>query len=71
MHQPLRLTLDRAALQSNWRWLAQKAGTATGAAIKADGYGIGARSTGTGIGQGSTGYGLTPIKRPSPAPETK
>ena len=45
MHQPLRLTLDRAALQSNWRWLAQKAGTATGAAIKADGYGIGARRT--------------------------
>ena len=45
MHQPLRLTLDRAALQSNWRWLAQHAGTPAGAAIKADGYGIGARDT--------------------------
>ena len=45
MHQPLRLTIDRAALQSNWRWLADRSGTATGAAIKADGYGIGARET--------------------------
>ena len=45
MHQPLRLTLDRAALQSNWRWLADRAGAAAGAAIKADGYGIGARET--------------------------
>jgi alanine racemase len=45
MHQPLRLTLDRAALQSNWRWLADHAGTPAGAAIKADGYGIGARGT--------------------------
>ena len=43
MHQPLRLTIDRAALQANWRWLADRAGVATGAAIKADGYGIGAR----------------------------
>ena len=43
MHRPLRLTLDRAALQQNWRWLAEAAGTACGAAIKADGYGIGAR----------------------------
>ena len=45
MHQPLRLTIDRAAIQSNFRWLADKAGTAAGAAIKADGYGIGARGT--------------------------
>ena len=45
MHQPLRLTLDRAALQSNWRWLAGHAGTRAGAAIKADGYGIGAQET--------------------------
>jgi len=45
MHQPLRLTIDRAALQSNWRWLAGRAGVAAGAAIKADGYGIGARGT--------------------------
>jgi alanine racemase len=43
MHRPLRLTLDRAALQHNWRWLAERAGAACGAAIKADGYGIGAR----------------------------
>ena len=43
MHRPLRLTVDRAALQSNWRWLAATAGTACGAAIKADGYGLGAR----------------------------
>lgn len=45
MHQPLRLTIDRAALQSNWRWLAQRARAAAGAAIKADGYGVGARDT--------------------------
>ena len=45
MHQSLRLTIDRAALQANWRWLAGRAGVATGAAIKADGYGIGARET--------------------------
>ena len=43
MHRPLRLTLDRAALRHNWRWLADIAGTECGAAIKADGYGIGAR----------------------------
>ena len=45
MHRPLRLTLDRAALQHNWRWLQDRAGVAAGAAIKADGYGIGARET--------------------------
>ena len=45
MHQPLRLTIDRNALQSNWRWLAERAGVPAGAAIKADGYGIGARGT--------------------------
>lgn len=43
MHRPLRLTLDRAALQHNWRWLKETSGTGCGAAIKADGYGIGAR----------------------------
>jgi alanine racemase len=42
MHRPLRLIIDRSALQSNWRWLAERAGTACGAAIKADGYGLGA-----------------------------
>jgi alanine racemase len=45
MHRPLRLTLDRAALQHNWRWLEDRAGVPAGAAIKADGYGIGARET--------------------------
>jgi alanine racemase len=45
MHRPLRLTVDRSALQSNWRWLAERAGVAAGAAIKADGYGLGARET--------------------------
>ena len=44
MHQPLRLTCSKDALTSNWRWLAQRAGTACGAAIKADGYGLGARA---------------------------
>lgn len=40
----LRLTLDSAALVANWRWLAAKSGTAAcGAAIKANGYGLGAR----------------------------
>jgi alanine racemase len=43
MNRALRLTLDIAALQSNWRWLADTAGVACGAAIKADGYGIGGR----------------------------
>ena len=42
MHKPLRLTLDRAALADNWRWLAERSGTACGAAVKADGYGLGA-----------------------------
>ena len=43
MHRPLRLTIDRSAVQSNWRWLAEHAGVAAGAAVKADGYGLGAR----------------------------
>jgi alanine racemase len=43
MHRPLRLKLDRSALQDNWRWLQDRAGVPAGAAIKADGYGIGAR----------------------------
>ena len=45
MHRPLRLTCDRAPLQHNWRWLAEQAGVATGAAIKANAYGLGARET--------------------------
>jgi alanine racemase len=45
MHYPLRLTIDRSAIQSNWRWLQERAGVAAGAAVKADGYGLGARET--------------------------
>jgi alanine racemase len=45
MHRPLRLTIDRRAIQSNWRWLAERAGVTAGAAVKADGYGLGARET--------------------------
>ena len=41
---PLRLTLDGPALVANWRWLAGQSGAAAcGAAIKANGYGLGAR----------------------------
>ena len=43
MHRALRLTIDRTALQENWRWLQERAGVPAGAAIKADGYGLGAR----------------------------
>jgi alanine racemase len=43
MHRPLRLTIDGSALQANWRWLQDRAGVPAGAAIKADGYGLGAR----------------------------
>lgn len=45
MHCPLRLTIDRAAIQANWRWLQDHAGVPAGAAVKADGYGLGARGT--------------------------
>lgn len=41
---PLRLLLDGNALVSNWRWLGGQAGNSEcGAAVKADGYGLGAR----------------------------
>jgi len=44
VHVPLRLTLDGEALAANWHWLAHKSGGAEcGAAVKADGYGLGAR----------------------------
>jgi alanine racemase len=44
LHSPLRLTLDGDALVANWRWLQrQSAVAACGAAVKADGYGLGAR----------------------------
>src|SRR4051794_19009835 len=45
MHRALRLTIDRTAIQSNWRWLGDYAAVAAGAAVKADGYGLGARET--------------------------
>jgi len=41
-HHALRLRLDSLALQNNWRWLQRTAGVAAGAAVKADGYGLGA-----------------------------
>ncbi|WP_293884162.1 alanine racemase [Sphingomonas sp.] len=41
--RPLRLLLDGDALVANWRWLAGQSGPAAcGAAVKADGYGLGA-----------------------------
>jgi alanine racemase len=44
MTAPLRLRRDADALVANWRWLAKLSGPAAcGAAIKADGYGLGAR----------------------------
>lgn len=40
---PLALHLDSAALKSNWQWLAARSGSARcGAAVKANGYGLGA-----------------------------
>lgn len=39
---PLRLRLDSATLVANWRWLAAQGGAEAGAAVKADGYGLGA-----------------------------
>jgi alanine racemase len=42
VHRPLRLKLDGQALCDNWRWLERQGGAACGAAIKADGYGLGA-----------------------------
>lgn len=42
MTAPLRLRRDGDALVANWRALARMSGTACGAAIKADGYGLGA-----------------------------
>jgi len=43
IHHALRLRLDSKALQDNWRWLQRIAGVPAGAAVKADGYGLGAR----------------------------
>jgi len=48
---PLRLTIDGDALMSNWRWLRARGGRAAcGAAVKADGYGLGAREVVTVLG---------------------
>ena len=44
---PLRLRLDGAALVDNWRSLGAMAGTACGAAVKANGYGLGATEVAT------------------------
>ncbi len=42
-HSPSRLIIDGGALISNWRWLrAQSGAAACGAAVKANGYGVGA-----------------------------
>ncbi len=44
LRPPLRLNLDGDALVANWRWLEKRGGgAACGAAVKADGYGLGAR----------------------------
>ena len=44
MNAPSRLRLDGSALADNWRALARLSGSAAcGAAVKADGYGLGAR----------------------------
>ena len=44
VHIALRLILDGDAMVSNWHWLAHRGGgAACGAAVKADGYGLGAR----------------------------
>jgi len=49
-HHALRLRLDSAALVANWRWLQRHSGVAAGAAVKADGYGLGARDVVTRLG---------------------
>jgi len=50
-HRALRLRLDTDALQSNWRWLQRKGGAPAGAAVKADGYGLGAREVTRRLGE--------------------
>ena len=40
---PLRLTVELSALAANWRWFAERSSGGCGAAIKADGYGLGVR----------------------------
>lgn len=44
LRSPLKLRLDGDALVSNWKWLkSQSGGAECGAAVKANGYGLGAR----------------------------
>lgn len=43
MHHPLALRHSRSALAANYRALTERAGVPAGAAIKADGYGLGAK----------------------------
>ena len=43
MHSPLKLNCSRQALGANYRWLQGQTPVPVGAAIKADGYGLGAR----------------------------
>lgn len=50
IHHALRLRLDGDALARNWRWLARAGGAQAGAAIKADGYGLGARAVAERLG---------------------
>ena len=50
-HHALCLDLDSAALVDNWRWLQRTAGVVAGAAVKADGYGLGAREVAARLGQ--------------------
>jgi alanine racemase len=49
-HRALRLHLDSTALVANWRWLQRTAGAAAGAAVKADGYGLGGREVAARLG---------------------
>ena len=49
-HHALRLRLESATLVANWRWLQRHAGVPAGAAVKADGYGLGARAVVTRLG---------------------
>ncbi|QIL02337.1 alanine racemase [Sphingomonas sinipercae] len=49
MHRSLRLSVERQALIANWRWLQDRAGVPAGAAIKANGYGLGAHEAMTAL----------------------
>lgn len=51
MHHALRLRLSSDALVANWRWLERVSGTRAGAAVKADGYGLGATAVVSRLGE--------------------